>query len=126
MVLLSLLIVTPLGFLCKFYRGPGQAWFNDYGAAVWYEIFWCLSIYAIFPSRKAVTGVPLGVFLATCFLEILQLWQPPILQAIRSYAVGRFLIGTTFAWWDFPHYALGSLIGWFWLRQIHGFRIQND
>ena len=118
LVLISLLIVTPLGFLFKFYRGWGQAWFNDYGAAVWYEIFWCLLIYAIFPVQKAVKNIPIGVLVATCFLEVLQLWHPPILQTIRSYTLGRFLIGTTFAWWDFPHYLLGCFIGWLWLKKI--------
>lgn len=114
----SLLIVTLLGFFFKFYRGTGQAWFNDYGAAVWYEIFWCLLIYAIFSRKKAVQNIPIAVFFATSFLEFLQLSNLPILQTIRSYTLGRFLIGTTFAWWDFPHYLLGCLLGWVWLRQI--------
>lgn len=117
-ILISLLIVTPLGFFFKFYRGLLQTWFNDYGAAVWYEIFWCLLIYAIFPLQKAVNNIPIGVFFATGFLEVLQLWNFPILQAIRSHNFGRFLIGTTFSWGDFPHYVLGCLLGWLWLRQI--------
>jgi monofunctional biosynthetic peptidoglycan transglycosylase len=29
---LSLLLITPIGFPWKFYSGPGQWWFNDYGA----------------------------------------------------------------------------------------------
>lgn len=118
LVFLSLLLVTPLGFLFKFYHGPQRAWFNNYGAAVWYEIFWCLLIYGLRPSHQATTAIPLGVFAATCGLEILQLWHPPWLETIRSYPFGRFLIGTTFAWWDFPHYLIGCAISWFWLRQI--------
>ena len=41
-VAVSLLVVTPLGFAFKFYSGPGNWWFNNYGAGVLYEIFWVL------------------------------------------------------------------------------------
>ena len=44
-VLLSLLLVTPTGFLFKFYSGPLQWWFNDYGAGVLYVIFWILVVF---------------------------------------------------------------------------------
>jgi hypothetical protein len=32
--------------------------------------------------------------------------------------LGKALLGTTFVWWDFPHYALGSFVGWLWIRCI--------
>lgn len=32
--------------------------------------------------------------------------------------LGRTLIGTTFSLWDFPHYVLGCVLGWLWLRQL--------
>ncbi|MGK7874448.1 MAG: DUF2809 domain-containing protein [Xenococcaceae cyanobacterium] len=115
---LSLLIVTPLGFLSKFYTGLGQEWFNYYGGGTLYEIFWCLLFFWLIPKRKAVISIPLWVFGITCALEILQLWKTPILQSVRSSLTGRFLLGTTFSWWDFPHYVVGCLIGWLWLRQI--------
>lgn len=25
---------------------------------------------------------------------------------------------STFSWWDFPHYVLGCILGWLWLRQL--------
>jgi len=111
-ILVALLFITPAGFLFKFYSGPAHRWFNDYGAGVMYEIFWCLLIFFFYPRRKASLKIAAGVFLVTSFLEILQLWHPLFLQQIRSTFLGRALLGTTFVWWDFPHYVLGCLIGW--------------
>lgn len=115
---LSVLIVVAMGFLCKFYTGPFHQWFNNYGAAVFYEIFWCLFLFLLIRSREAVMAIPLWVFGITCGLEFLQLWHPLVLEQFRSTFLGRILIGTTFSWWDFPHYVLGCLLGWFWLQQI--------
>ena len=115
-VMLSLLVVTPLGFAFKFYSGPGKWWFNDYGAGLLYEIFWILTAFLLFPSRLSANVIPLFVFVLTCILEFLQLWHPPFLETIRSSFVGSALVGTTFVWWDFPHYVVGCLIGWIWIR----------
>ncbi len=117
-VTLSLLIVTALGFAFKFYSGPGDGWFNNYGAGVLYEIFWILLGFLFFPVKRAANAIPIWVFAITCMLEFMQLWHPPILEMVRSSFVGSALIGTTFAWWDFPHYLLGCLIGWGWLRSL--------
>jgi hypothetical protein len=114
----SLMAVTPVGFGFKLYTGPAQRWFNDYGAGLLYEIFWILVVFLIFPKEKLVCKIPVWVFIITCALEILQLWNPWILQAIRSSFFGRALIGTTFAWWDFAHYAFGCFLGWLWLRWL--------
>jgi hypothetical protein len=116
--LYSLLVVTPIGFWFKFYTGPFQWWFNDYGAGLLYEIFWILIVFLIFPKEKLVRKIPVCVFIVTCALEILQLWDPWILQTIRSSFIGRALIGTTFSWWDFPHYAVGCFLGWLMLRWL--------
>lgn len=115
-VILSLLVIIPLGLAFKFYSGPGNGWFNDYGAGVLYEIFWILTAFLFFPSKHSANVIPACVFIITCILEFLQLWQPPFLQMIRSSFLGSALIGTTFVWWDFPHYVFGCLIGWIWLR----------
>ncbi|CCQ63282.1 hypothetical protein CWATWH0401_1935 [Crocosphaera watsonii WH 0401] len=37
---------------------------------------------------------------------------------IRSHILGKLLLGTTFSWWDFPHYIIGCLLGWLWLKFI--------
>ena len=117
-IILSLLIVVAMGFLFKFYPGTGHEWFNNYAAALFYEIFWCLFVFLLVRSSKAVIQIPLWVFSITCVLEFMQLWHPPVLQQFRATFLGRMLIGTTFSWWDFPHYAAGCLLGWFWLRQL--------
>ena len=130
-ILFSLCVVTPSGFLFKWYNGPGRWWFNDYGAGVLYEIFWCLVLLLLSPgsqtqnsalggqpTSKSTIRIAVGVFAVTCVLEVLQLWHPAFLEKIRATFLGSALIGTTFVWWDFPHYALGSFIGWLWMRTI--------
>jgi hypothetical protein len=111
-ILLCICLVTPAGFLFKSYSGTGHTWFNDYGAGVLYEVFWCLVVFFIVPKARYITRIATGVFVVTCILETLQLWHPAFLQQIRSTFLGAALLGTTFVWWDFPHYVLGYLLGW--------------
>lgn len=117
-IVLSLLFITPAGFLLKSYAGPGRNWANNYAAGVLYEIFWCLVLFLFWPASRLVTRIAVGVFLVTCGLEVLQLWHPWVLVQIRATFLGRALLGTTFSWWDFPHYALGSALGWVWMRRL--------
>jgi hypothetical protein len=117
-ITISLLIVTVMGFLFKYYTGFAHKWFNYYGAAVFYEIFWCLFVFIFFRSSKAIIQIPLWVFIITCILEFLQLWHPPLLEQIRATLIGKLLLGTTFVWWDFPHYVIGCILGWWWLRLL--------
>ena len=117
-ILASLCVVTPIGFGFKFYDGPGCWWFNDYGAGVVYEIFWCLVFFLIWPRRENITKIAVWVLVVTCLLEALQVWHPPFLQSVRSTFAGSALLGTTFVWWDFPHYVLGCGIGWLWMRAV--------
>ncbi len=117
-IIYYLIIITPAGFLFKFYPGPAKWWFNNYGAGILYEIFWILIFFFLLPNRNAVKKIPLLVFVFTSALETLQLWHPWFLEQIRSFFLGRTLIGTSFSWWDFPHYAIGCLIGWIWIRQL--------
>ncbi|WP_107671182.1 DUF2809 domain-containing protein [Cyanothece sp. BG0011] len=119
LIILSILFVVPLGLYSKYYQGIGNTWVNDYGAAIWYEVFWCLFAFYFFSVKKAVKLIPIYVFIITCGLEILQLWNPPILAVIRSHILGKLLLGTTFSWWDFPHYIIGCLFGWLWLLSIN-------
>ena len=109
-------MTTLAGLSCKGYGGPGHHWFNDYGAGVVYEVFWCVFVFLFFPRKEAAMKIAVGVFLATSLLEILQLWQPSFLQQVRSTFLGKALLGTTFVWWDFPHYALGCFAGWLLMR----------
>ncbi len=118
-ILLSLCIVIPLGFWFKFYTGPGEFWFNNYGAGLVYEIFWCLVVFLLVrPVRENTVKIAVMVFVGTCLLEVLQLWHPMFLESIRKTFLGSAILGTTFVWWDFPHYVLGSTIGLLWMRGI--------
>lgn len=115
-IIASLCVVIPLGFWFKLYNGSGAWWFNNYGAGVVYEIFWCLAVFLIWPKKINATKISVSVFVVTCLLEVLQLWHPAFLERVRETFLGAALIGTTFDRWDFPHYALGCLIGWLWMR----------
>jgi hypothetical protein len=117
-VLLLLCVVTALGFLFWWYKGPGSVWFNYYATGIVYEVFWCLVVFFFQPRRKNAAKIAGGVFLATCILEVLQLWRPVFLQKIRETFLGSALIGTSFVWWQFLHYVLGSLIGLILLRTL--------
>ena len=117
-LLLSTLFIVPLGLAGKFYRGVGQSWLNDAFGGIPYEIFWMLLVALLWP-RLRPAAIAVTVFIATCLLEVLQLWQPDWLQAIRATLPGRLVLGNTFTWSDFPYYAIGCLIGWLWLRWLY-------
>ncbi|NJN21099.1 MAG: DUF2809 domain-containing protein [Leptolyngbya sp. RL_3_1] len=116
-LLISLGIIVPFGLVTKFYGGRGAEWLNDTFGGIPYEIFWILLVAWFWPRGKAFT-IALSVFVATCLLEVLQLWQPPWLQAIRATLPGRLVLGNTFTWSDFPYYAIGCGLGWLWLRVL--------
>ncbi len=118
-ILFWLIIITPLGFLFKFYSGAGQWWFNNYGAGLLYEIFWLLVVTFLLPRQKILTKSVIWVLAITGILEVLQLWHPKFLEQIRAYFWGRALIGTTFNWWDFPHYVIGCGLGWLLLKRLY-------
>ncbi len=73
-------------------------------------MFWIAAVLALRP-RWPPWRVAAAVLAVTCLLEVLQLWQPPLLQQVRGTFAGRALLGTTFVWWDFPHYAAGAAAG---------------
>lgn len=119
---ISLIIIVPTGFASKFYQGPASAWVNDSLGGVFYEIFWCLVIFFISPrARPLIIGI--SVLFGTCILEFMQLWHPPFLEFLRSYFIGRTVLGTTFVWSDFPYYFIGSGIGWRWLSMLQKMKI---
>jgi len=118
-IVLALLAVTAFGLGAKFYPGPGRWWVNNFGpASVAYEVFFMLLALLVVPRRGAVTPIAVGVCVMTCILELLQLWQPPWLQAVRSGFLGGALLGNEFSWWDLPAYPIGCTLGWFLLRWI--------
>ena len=116
-LLASLSIIVPLGFIIKFYPGPGRSWLNDAFGGVPYDIFWILLIAYLRPKASPLK-IAIGVCLITCGLEFLQLWQTPLLEAIRVTSLGRLVLGHSFSWLDFPYYFVGSALGWVWVRSL--------
>jgi hypothetical protein len=115
-IIISLLIITPIGFLSKFYRGPAHLWVNNSLCGVFYEIFWCL-VLALFFRRIRPLMIALLVLIVTCSLEFLQLWHPPLLEWLRASFIGRTILGNSFSWSDFPYYFIGAFIGYIWIRR---------
>lgn len=111
----ALIIITPVGFLTKFYSGPAADLVSNSFGGVLYEIFWCLILFLIF-RKLTPLRIALIVFLATCFLEFGQLWKPHFLEILRGNFIIRTIIGNSFTWSDFPFYALGSLLGYILLK----------
>ena len=119
--LILLLLVTPFGFYTKIYLGPGASWVNDSLGGVFYEIFWCLLVFLLMVNARALV-IATSVFMVTCFLEVLQLWHPEFLEIIRSYFIGRTLLGTSFNLYDFIYYFIGSGIGYLILTRLQKLR----
>lgn len=115
-VLISLIIILPLGYMIRFH-GTAPEWLNDSFGSIAYQIFWILLIALFFPSASPV-WTAVGVCLASCLIELLQLWHPPFLEAIRKTFLGRLILGNTFTWSDFPSYFIGSCVGWVWMQAL--------
>ncbi|MGD1808357.1 DUF2809 domain-containing protein [Dapis sp. BLCC M126] len=116
-ILVCLIFTVILGLATKFYEGIFSEWLNNSFSSIFYEAFWILLVIFIRPQLPA-GWVAFWVFIVTSFLEFLQLWKPPFLQAIRSTLIGRLLLGNTFVWWDFLYYILGSTLTWIFLRYL--------
>lgn len=115
--LISLAIVTPLGFATKIYNGIFADWVSNSLGGVFYEIFWCLILLFIFIRLKPIV-ISILVFLITSLLEFLQLFSNHLLEIIRSNFIGRTIIGSCFVWNDFIYYFVGCAIGYFWIKMI--------
>ncbi|MBL7067802.1 MAG: DUF2809 domain-containing protein [Candidatus Marinimicrobia bacterium] len=116
-LLVSLLIVIPVGFYSKFYSGSAHTWVNNSLCGVFYEIFWCL-ILALFFKQLKPLNIALIVLSLTCVLEFMQLWHPPLLELLRDNFIGVTILGNSFTWSDFPYFFVGSLVGYFWINKI--------
>jgi hypothetical protein len=117
--LASIFVIVPAGFGAKYYRGPGADWVANNFAGSFYCAFWCLVVLFLVP-RWSPRWIALGVLIATCILEFSQISKAPVLEAIRSNFIGRSIIGSTFDWFDFPYYFLGSGVGWLWTARLKG------
>ncbi len=117
-LLISIIVIIPLGYVVRFSRGPAPEWFNDSFGSIAYEVFWILLVVLILPRFSQIRAA-VAVCLATCGVEFLQLWTPPFLQAMRATLPGRLILGNHFTWSDFISYFVGSFLGWLWVRWLH-------
>ncbi|MBM4123761.1 MAG: DUF2809 domain-containing protein [Nitrospira sp.] len=106
-LLTILAVFTPLGLATKLYEGPGAGWTHAYAGALCYEFFWVFLLKLLFP-HASILSLATGVFLATSWLEFLQLNHHPWLEWVRSFFLGEVLIGNSFDPWDFLYYGIGS------------------
>ncbi len=74
-LLVSLVAIVPIGYLVRFY-GSAPEWLNDSFGSIAYEVFWILLVALLFPQASPL-WTAVGVCLATCVVEFLQLWHPP-------------------------------------------------
>ena len=118
-ITILLFIIIPLGLFSKAYTGIGQTWVRDYSGDILYEIFWCLFFFWFFPRKKAIVTIPIWVFIVTSIIEVSQLFFDRVPIALRETIIWKLLLGSTFVWWDFPHYALGCFLGWLLLDRIY-------
>lgn len=116
-----LIIIVPLGFYSKLYSGVGEQFINNKLSGVFYEVFWCLVFYILFPKSKSIKIV-IWVFVFTCLLEFVQLVNADYLDLIRSNFIGQTIIGSSFSWSDFPFYILGSVIAYPILQFLNKYR----
>ena len=114
--LVSLAFVVPAGLYGKrYYHGPAEHFIQDSLGGVIYVILWCL-VWAIIRPEWRAESIAAGVLAATCVLEFLQLWHPPLLEWLRSFFLGRTILGSYFDWSDFIYYFAGAALGYLWLR----------
>jgi hypothetical protein len=97
-----------LGVGTKTWGGPASDWVRNSTGGTVYVAFWCVLVLIAWP-RASATAVAAWVFLTTCALEFLQLWNPPLLAAARRTLAGQAVLGATFSWSDFPYYVLGAV-----------------
>jgi hypothetical protein len=120
-ILLCLVIAAMAGFwMWRYYRGWGEYWVRFYVSGAVYEIIWCLVLFFFWPRKAYIVRIPLIVFILTCGLEFLQLWEAGFLEKFRATLIGAALIGTDFVWLQFPFYVLGSAISVFLLAILAG------
>lgn len=112
-----LVLVVILGLACKYVPALGE-WVRDYLNGVFYVLAWTFLLSFLLPACHARCA-SLSATLLTCILEFLQLWHPPWLEALREITIGRLILGSSFAWDDFPFYFVGGLLGWLALRALH-------
>jgi len=105
-------------FLYAATRSELPQWWSSHGGGIPYVLFFIFLVYTIFPQPKRVLRICTIVVLATCGLEVLQLWNPEPLASFRKTTFGAALLGSKFVWGDFPPYFIGGAVGFVILRLV--------
>ena len=116
--LLSILLITPLGFFTKLYTRNGETWINNHLGGTFYVIFWCLIVFLIFPGIKPLI-IAGWVLVITVLLEFLQIFHPKFLELLMGSFIGKTILGTSFNWIDIIYYIIGWGIGIIWLLWLN-------
>jgi Protein of unknown function (DUF2809) len=116
-LLIGMVLIIPLGYSIRFATGLGLPLFQDIFGSIAYQVL-LMFVVAFFFPRMNLVKIAIGVFIFSSAIEILQLWQPQFLQAIRATWAGRVLLGNTFLLGDFPPYAIGCFLGWLCLKAL--------
>jgi hypothetical protein len=124
-LLIGIALIIPLGYSVRFATNLGMPLLQDIIGSLAYQMLLMFLVAFFFP-RISLAKIAVWVCVASCVGELLQLWQPPLLQTIRATWLGRIVLGNTFTLSDFPPYAVGSFLGWLglkWLRRkmVHPF-----
>ena len=114
--LIAAFLTLALGFWIRFTPAAPE-WLRDSAGGAAYVMLWALLAAAARPKGGAAVPAA-GAFLLTCAIEALQAWHPLWLDAIRRTTAGRLVLGTTFAWHDFPPYAAGGIASYVLLRLL--------
>lgn len=115
--LAALVLVIALGLLYDRFRATAPGLNQELGGVL-YVLAWSLGVFLLAPLAPTARWAPWIVGATTAGLEFLQLWQPPGLQALRATRLGALVLGTTFAWADFPYYLAGASLAWLVLRGL--------
>lgn len=101
-------------FACLMYAATREhlpGWWKSSAGGIPYVLFFIFLWAILFPTRKCILPICVGVTLITSALEVLQLWNPPALSAIRKTRLGVSLLGGQFEASDFVAYLVGCVIG---------------
>jgi len=124
LTLLSILIITPLGFYSKFYTGKGEIWINNHLGGTFFVIFWCLLVLLFFTEAKPFI-IASWVLVITVLLEFLQLFHPKFLEFIRGLFIGKIILGTSFNWIDIIYYIVGWGVAISWMTGLNKLKYIN-
>ncbi|MGC1307220.1 MAG: DUF2809 domain-containing protein [Phormidesmis sp.] len=104
----AIALFIALGLSSKAYSGWGAGWVNDYSGDVIYEMFWIWLVGA-WQVHWPVKRIAIAIFLITAVIECTQLIPFPANWQAQLW--WRLLLGSSFSWPDFIHYAVGCWLG---------------